>query len=516
LQNLFVSELSTNHKLNSLQKQTEDVELFSTSMDEATNLNILEDILKDTTDTKLLSMDATNKLKFILNKIKDSKEFSGTKNSKDLLELADKIDLSLKNLKIEEFTEDNKTKQNIDQKNNNIKHINISIDSIILNNKKADLRKSENKLSLITQAINKQKDNLDENEKSIDTKSKQQNSTINNKTDSKLKTNKLDEAIDNDKKSLKIDLDSSKEDINNKTDSKLKTIKLDEAISSDKKSLKVDLDSDKEDINTKSRQQNSIIDNKTDTKSKINILDNSLDNKSNIDTKSKKKLDKKDSKHNISSKKNDTKKIADDNLFQQQRVDNLVKITNQNRLETLNNNLLAKIINHNTELENQFNENKKDEDDNSTSNTQQPTILEISQKNNLMIDLAKSAITSLSENIKKQLEEYKPPLMKASFTLNPSRLGVVHVSIITRGNKVSIDINSSKSTMQLLADNNINLKNYLSDIGFHDINMNFSRGDNKDDNSKRQDEQNQKNSKSKLEEQDRDSFEILIPNTKDN
>ena len=481
MQNLFVSELSTNHKLNSSQKQTEDVELFSTSMDEATNLNILEDILKDTTDTKLLSMDATNKLKFILNKIKDSKEFSGTKNSKDLLELADKIDLSLKNLKIEEFTEDKKTKQNIDQKNNNIKHINISIDSIILNNKKADLRKSENKLSLITQAINKQKDNLDENEKSIDTKSKQQNSTIDNKTDSKLKTIKLDEAINNDKKSLKVDLDSNKED-----------------------------------INTKSKQQNPTIDNKTDTKSKINILDNSLDNKSDIDTKSKKKLDKKDSKHNISSKENDTKKIADDNLFQQQRVNNLGKTTNQNRLETLNNNLLAKIINHNTELENQFNENKKDEDDKSSSNTQQPTILEISQKNNLMIDLAKSAITSLSENIKKQLEEYKPPLMKASFTLNPSRLGVVHVSIITRGNKVSIDINSSKSTMQLLADNNMNLKNYLSDIGFHDINMNFSRGDSRDDNNKKQDEQNQKNSKSKLEEQDRDSFEILISNTKDN
>ncbi len=133
------------------------------------------------------------------------------------------------------------------------------------------------------------------------------------------------------------------------------------------------------------------------------------------------------------------------------------------------------------------------------------------------IDKAKSTpdikrtFSTFAEEFKEKVENYKPPLMKIKMELKPAGLGEVDVTLLTRGNNLQVNINSNSSTIAMFMQNQAEFKNSLINMGFSDLQMNFS-----DQQKKEQDAQNQKNGKNVFEqfddiEEEQDGFEMIIP-----
>ncbi len=121
-------------------------------------------------------------------------------------------------------------------------------------------------------------------------------------------------------------------------------------------------------------------------------------------------------------------------------------------------------------------------------------------------------ITKFTSDLKEQINNYKPPIMKIKMTLNPKNLGEVDVSMINRGNSLQVNISSNTNTMAIFTQNQAEFKNSLVNMGFTNLNMNF----NSNSNSNKDQQHSQKNSKNfnettDKEIEDRDMINITIP-----
>lgn len=125
----------------------------------------------------------------------------------------------------------------------------------------------------------------------------------------------------------------------------------------------------------------------------------------------------------------------------------------------------------------------------------------------------KETLNQFATDLKEKIEAYKPPIMKVELSLSPKNLGDVDVTLLTRGNNLHLNISSTTSTMSLFTQNQNDVKNALINMGFTNLQMNFSDQRNSD-----QSQQNQKqrsdNSKeftTELSEEETASLEIVIP-----
>ena len=100
--------------------------------------------------------------------------------------------------------------------------------------------------------------------------------------------------------------------------------------------------------------------------------------------------------------------------------------------------------------------------------------------------------------------------MKVELSLSPKNLGEVDVTLLTRGNNLHVNISSNTSTMSLFTQNQNDVKNALINMGFSNLEMNFS-----DQNNKEQPQQNnQKQNNGNFEEFNEEEtalLEIVIP-----
>ncbi|ALV23630.1 flagellar hook-length control protein [Campylobacter iguaniorum] len=96
----------------------------------------------------------------------------------------------------------------------------------------------------------------------------------------------------------------------------------------------------------------------------------------------------------------------------------------------------------------------------------------------------KQTFESFASNLQEKISEYKPPITRFHLTLNPTNLGEVEVTLINRGNNLHINFNSNNQTMQLFLQNQAEFKNSLVNMGFTELEMNFSdqNGSNKEQN----------------------------------
>jgi len=122
----------------------------------------------------------------------------------------------------------------------------------------------------------------------------------------------------------------------------------------------------------------------------------------------------------------------------------------------------------------------------------------------------KRIFNTFAQEFKEKVESYKPPLMKIKMELKPAGLGDVDVTLLNRGNTLQVNINSNSSTIAIFAQNQAEFKNSLVNMGFSDLQMNFA-----DQQKKEQDAQNQKNGKNVFEQfddtEEQDGFEMTIP-----
>lgn len=95
------------------------------------------------------------------------------------------------------------------------------------------------------------------------------------------------------------------------------------------------------------------------------------------------------------------------------------------------------------------------------------------QLNTKTVDI-KQTFNTFANDFKAQIEQYKPPLMKVQLALNPKHLGDMEVTIINRGTNLHVNFASNTQAMNLFIQNQAEFKNSLVNMGFTNLEMNFS------------------------------------------
>jgi hypothetical protein len=121
----------------------------------------------------------------------------------------------------------------------------------------------------------------------------------------------------------------------------------------------------------------------------------------------------------------------------------------------------------------------------------------------------RKSLNTFAAEFKEKVESYKAPLMKVKMQLTPQNLGEVDVTLINRGNTLHVNITSNTNSMALFMQNQNEFRNSLVNMGFSDLQMNFS--DHKE--SRKEHNQKEKNSSSfeDFEDEKNDSIDITMP-----
>ncbi len=101
----------------------------------------------------------------------------------------------------------------------------------------------------------------------------------------------------------------------------------------------------------------------------------------------------------------------------------------------------------------------------------------------------KEMLSNFSSTLKEQVQNYKAPITRFNITLNPLNLGEVEITMVNRGNNLHVNFNSTTATMNLFLQNQAEFKNSLVNMGFTELEMNFS------DQNQRQDKREQAKNK---------------------
>lgn len=102
----------------------------------------------------------------------------------------------------------------------------------------------------------------------------------------------------------------------------------------------------------------------------------------------------------------------------------------------------------------------------------------------------KESLNQFASDLKEKIEAYRPPIMKVELSLSPKNLGDVDVTLLTRGSNLHVNISSSSNTMSLFTQNQAEVKTALINMGFTNLEMNFSDQRNSDQSQQHNPKQN--------------------------
>ena len=84
-----------------------------------------------------------------------------------------------------------------------------------------------------------------------------------------------------------------------------------------------------------------------------------------------------------------------------------------------------------------------------------------------------NTFTHFSDRLRDAIANYRPPVTKISLELNPENLGSVELTIAKNGDKLSVQISSNQTALQLIMQNAQDFKNSLNNLGFQDVELDF-------------------------------------------
>ncbi len=124
------------------------------------------------------------------------------------------------------------------------------------------------------------------------------------------------------------------------------------------------------------------------------------------------------------------------------------------------------------------NKEKTKEASNSAQNAQNA---QASDKTNENKSIApKETIKHFTQQLKQEIQEYKPPMSKISMDLFPKELGKVEVIIQKVGKNLKVSVISHNNSLQTFLDNQQDLKNSLNALGFEGVDLSFSQDSSKE------------------------------------
>ncbi len=143
-----------------------------------------------------------------------------------------------------------------------------------------------------------------------------------------------------------------------------------------------------------------------------------------------------------------------------------------------NDNIPTPLEKEETTQEASDNKEKTRESNNSTQSAQNA---QASDKTNENKSIApKETIKHFTQQLKQEIQEYKPPMSRISMDLFPKELGKVEVIIQKVGKNLKVSVISHNNSLQTFLDNQQDLKNSLNALGFEGVDLSFSQDSSKE------------------------------------
>ncbi|MGL2906154.1 flagellar hook-length control protein FliK [Helicobacter pylori] len=124
------------------------------------------------------------------------------------------------------------------------------------------------------------------------------------------------------------------------------------------------------------------------------------------------------------------------------------------------------------------NKEKTKESNNSAQNAQNAQASDKTSENKSVTP--KETIKHFTQQLKQEIQEYKPPMSKISMDLFPKELGKVEVTIQKVGKNLKVSVISHNNSLQTFLDNQQDLKNSLNALGFEGVDLSFSQDSSKE------------------------------------
>ncbi|MGL2660027.1 flagellar hook-length control protein FliK [Helicobacter pylori] len=124
------------------------------------------------------------------------------------------------------------------------------------------------------------------------------------------------------------------------------------------------------------------------------------------------------------------------------------------------------------------NKEKTKESNNSAQNTQNAQASDKTSENKSVTP--KETIKHFTQQLKQEIQEYKPPMSRISMDLFPKELGKVEVIIQKVGKNLKVSVISHNNSLQTFLDNQQDLKNSLNALGFEGVDLSFSQDSSKE------------------------------------
>ncbi|GAA9832493.1 flagellar hook-length control protein FliK [Helicobacter pylori] len=124
------------------------------------------------------------------------------------------------------------------------------------------------------------------------------------------------------------------------------------------------------------------------------------------------------------------------------------------------------------------NKEKTKESTNSVQNAQNAQASDKTSENKSVTP--KETIKHFTQQLKQEIQEYKPPMSRISMDLFPKELGKVEVIIQKVGKNLKVSVISHNNSLQTFLDNQQDLKNSLNALGFEGVDLSFSQDSSKE------------------------------------
>ncbi|MFP6041570.1 flagellar hook-length control protein FliK [Helicobacter pylori] len=124
------------------------------------------------------------------------------------------------------------------------------------------------------------------------------------------------------------------------------------------------------------------------------------------------------------------------------------------------------------------NKEKAKETNSSTQSTQNTQASDKTSENKSVTP--KETIKHFTQQLKQEIQEYKPPMSRISMDLFPKELGKVEVIIQKVGKNLKVSVISHNNSLQTFLDNQQDLKNSLNALGFEGVDLSFSQDSSKE------------------------------------
>ncbi len=143
-----------------------------------------------------------------------------------------------------------------------------------------------------------------------------------------------------------------------------------------------------------------------------------------------------------------------------------------------NNNAPTPLEKEETTKEASDNKEKTKESNNSAQSAQNAQASDKTSENKSVTP--KETIKHFTQQLKQEIQEYKPPMSRISMDLFPKELGKVEVVIQKVGKNLKVSVISHNNSLQTFLDNQQDLKNSLNALGFEGVDLSFSQDSSKE------------------------------------